>query len=88
MGSGVYSHFSAVQFQHEDEQRSQAVFDLLHVESLKSAIKDADTGQRGFILTGNEEYLVSYFKGLKVFEAQWTTLQADFSQDAFTFRKL
>src|SRR5215471_21591962 len=31
-----------------------------HVESLLSLLKDAETGQRAFLLTGNDEYLAPY----------------------------
>lgn len=33
---------------------------LLALEQIESAIKDAETGQRGFIITGREEYLEPY----------------------------
>src|SRR5262245_1832042 len=31
-----------------------------HVEGLLSSLKDAETGQRGFLLTGDDEYLAPY----------------------------
>ncbi|WP_051675684.1 CHASE3 domain-containing protein [Polaromonas glacialis] len=34
---------------------------------LLSSLKDAETGQRGFIITGNPDYLASYHESLKTF---------------------
>jgi methyl-accepting chemotaxis protein len=34
-----------------------------NITSVLSAMQDAETGQRGFIITGNESYLVPYFQG-------------------------
>src|SRR5271156_66802 len=33
---------------------------LLHLESLMSSLKDAETGQRGYLLTGRDPYLEPY----------------------------
>ncbi|TWI53045.1 diguanylate cyclase (GGDEF)-like protein [Pseudomonas duriflava] len=38
-------------------------FRLHRVQQLLSAIKDGETGQRGFILTGREDYLTPLFQG-------------------------
>jgi PAS domain S-box-containing protein len=42
------------------EARRDAYVHLGHLESLLSLIKDAETGQRGFLLTGEEAYLAPY----------------------------
>ena len=36
-----------------------------HIEALQSQLEDAETGQRGYLLTGNEEYLEPYEYGLR-----------------------
>jgi signal transduction histidine kinase/CheY-like chemotaxis protein len=37
---------------------------LRHVESIVSTMKDAETGQRGFVITGDESYLTPYNRAL------------------------
>src|SRR4051812_17489319 len=37
---------------------------LQHVESILSTIKDAETGQRGYVITGDESYLDPYRRAL------------------------
>jgi len=34
-----------------------------NITSVLSAMQDAETGQRGFVITGNESYLAPYFQG-------------------------
>lgn len=36
---------------------------LQKIERLISAVKDGETGQRGFVLTGREDYLTPLFQG-------------------------
>jgi signal transduction histidine kinase len=36
--------------------------------SALSALKDAETGQRGFLITGKESYLAPYYDGLRAFD--------------------
>ena len=37
---------------------------LSHVENILSTMKDAETGQRGFVITGDESYLEPYSHAL------------------------
>ena len=43
---------------------------LAGAERLMSMMKDAETGQRGFLLTGDEEYLEPYLNAIKVIPPQ------------------
>src|SRR4029077_9851857 len=43
---------------------------LLQLEHTLSAIQDAETGQRGFLLTGDERYLAPYTEALARIAAQ------------------
>lgn len=45
-------------------------------ESLLSHIANAETGQRGYIITGQEEYLEPYYISINTINAQVDTLQA------------
>ena len=42
---------------HNVEQRKQTHEVLLHLERLLSDLKDAETGQRGYVITGKKMYL-------------------------------
>src|SRR4051794_29910659 len=42
--------------------RRQVVLD--HLQQMFSTLKDAETGQRGFLLTGNEQYLEPYHEAI------------------------
>jgi signal transduction histidine kinase/DNA-binding response OmpR family regulator/CHASE3 domain sensor protein len=46
-----------------------------HVHRFLSAVKDAETGQRGFLLTGSEEYLTPYQLSLGAISAELATLR-------------
>ncbi len=53
-----YQDWSAFQRSAPQVQHSRAL--LQQVEQTLSSVKDAETGQRGFVLTGNPEYLDTY----------------------------
>ena len=62
----------------ERVSHTQEVFESL--ESVLSELKDAETGQRGFLLTSDETYLEPYNSGLaKIFDElkQFKTLTSD-----------
>src|SRR5690242_14716335 len=47
-----------------------------HLESTLSTVKDAETGQRGFLLTGREEYLTPYRAAVSSLDAKLARLGA------------
>lgn len=47
---------------------------LLELEQLMSAVKDAETGQRGYLLTGNEAYLEPYTNTIQEIGQRQATL--------------
>jgi PAS domain S-box-containing protein len=49
---------------------------VLSAESLLSALKDVETGQRGFVMTGNEVFLQPYAAGLAAVPERLTELDA------------
>ncbi|NJO74821.1 MAG: GAF domain-containing protein, partial [Leptolyngbyaceae cyanobacterium RM1_406_9] len=57
---GWFSHRSALQVRTASRMESHTYQVLNELESLISAIKDAETGQRGYIITGQESYLEPY----------------------------
>jgi PAS domain S-box-containing protein len=69
-----YQDWSAFQRSAPQVQHSRAL--LQQVEQVLSAVKDAETGQRGFVLTGNPEYLEVYNQAVAALPAQLTALRA------------
>ena len=52
-----------------------------HTQVLLSTLKDAETGQRGYLLTGREDYLAPFLDAKHALPAQFTGLAALISQD-------
>src|SRR4051812_10714191 len=48
----------------------------LSLERLLSTLRDAETGQRGYLLSGSEEYLAPYDEALRALESRFTTVEA------------
>ena len=48
----------------------------LSLERLLSSVRDAETGQRGYIVTGSEDYLFPYDKALSEIESRLHTVEA------------
>ncbi|MDJ0391325.1 response regulator [Roseomonas sp. E05] len=55
---------------------------ILNAEALLSALKDVETGQRGFVLVGDEAYLAPYHDGRAKVEALLKALEATASPPA------
>ena len=55
---------------HQFQKAAQTVREtgesLRHVEAILSAMKDAETGQRGFVITGDEAYLEPYERAIRL----------------------
>ncbi|HSC89698.1 MAG TPA: diguanylate cyclase [Polyangiaceae bacterium] len=60
-------------------EESHDVHDAIH-ETL-SLMKDVETGQRGFVVTGNEDFLLFYHKGRAELPRQFALLQRLVQQD-------
>jgi len=52
----------------------------LHLYDLTKAVLDAESGQRGYLLTGQEEYLVPYAAALKSIDAAFAQLDAAYGR--------
>lgn len=53
----------------------------LSLYDLTKAVLDAESGQRGYLLTGHEEYLVPYNAALKSIETAFTRLDAAYGKE-------
>jgi PAS domain S-box-containing protein len=69
-----YQDWSAYQRSAPQVQHSRAL--LQQIEQVFSYAKDAETGQRGFVLTGNPEYLDVYNQAIAALPAQLNGLHA------------
>lgn len=71
--------FSALSgFQAEEQNREQAVLStnvLNDLRRIEASLLDAETGQRGFILTGDQQYLEPYERGTESFPEALATLR-------------
>jgi signal transduction histidine kinase len=54
----------------------------LHLEQALSLLKDAETGQRGFLLTRDPKYLQPYNEGRRNFQAEYDSVEAAFRGNA------
>lgn len=77
----------------EDSNRRAAVLvqrlgaiaeNRLHLYDLTKGVLDAESGQRGYLLTGREEYLEPYNAALKNIDAAFKPLDAAYSRDPYS----
>lgn len=57
---GVMTYLSTVKFTEIVSMRRQLHEAIVHFEALLSDLKDAESGERGFVITGQDEYLEPY----------------------------
>lgn len=69
----AYRNINALLFQERSISGSYTRLNTL--QRTLAAITDAETGQRGFLLTGDEEYLVPYTDALKAIESDLRALR-------------
>ncbi|MGP0075005.1 MAG: sensor histidine kinase [Bryobacteraceae bacterium] len=74
-----YQDWSAFQRSASQVQHSRQL--LQQVEDTMSSIRDAESGQRGFVLTGDSEYLDSYNAAVAALPAELTTLRASVANE-------
>src|ERR1700722_10181952 len=56
----VLAYWDWEQFQAANKRVSDIDRSLQQVQAILSSLKDAETGQRGYVITGNESYLAPY----------------------------
>lgn len=57
------------------DARSRSRSGLLLAAEVMSALKDVETGQRGYVLTGDEHYLVPFESGTRGLEERFEALR-------------
>ncbi len=62
--------------QHRNQARVvETLRELRQVDDILSTVKDAETGQRGFLLTGSESYLAPYTQAIAIIPGQMEALR-------------
>jgi PAS domain S-box-containing protein len=74
-----YQDWSAFQSSAPQVQHSRAL--LQQIEQVSTSIRDAETGQRGFVLTGNPEYLEVYNQAANGLPSQLNGLRASVANE-------
>jgi CHASE3 domain sensor protein len=54
------------------QQKNEKLEDMANLQEYLSQLKDAETGQRGYVITGNPTYLEPYEKGLRYVNSKKT----------------
>ncbi|NEI73193.1 response regulator [Rhizobium lusitanum] len=68
--SGFVAYFNLQALEDGNERVVQTHLAMVALDELLSNIQDAETGQRGFLLTNNESYLAPYNTALRAIEPQ------------------
>lgn len=74
MTVGITFYHSLFQFSESARLQEESYLTQLYMERYFSNLKDMETGQRGFILTGKQDYLAPYEKGRLQLENDWANL--------------
>lgn len=76
---GLYQHVAAV---HADTETLMAGnLRARHLSTTLALLQDAETGQRGYLLTGRTEYLEPYTHALTQIDQSLATLHVDYAHD-------
>ncbi len=70
--AGTFLIGERVMFYNREISRAHQTVDALR--ELLSSYKDAETGQRGFLLTGNDDYLAPYNRAIGIVPGELTDL--------------
>jgi len=73
---GIASNKSIMQFAADAERDDQSQRVLMGVVSLGSALKDAETGGRGYVITGKDEFLEPYTAAIVAIGSALTELRS------------
>ncbi|MES2582957.1 MAG: CHASE3 domain-containing protein [Pseudomonadota bacterium] len=92
----VFASIAMVSITEDSNQRATALVqrlgaiaeNRLHLYDLTKAVLDAESGQRGYLLTGQEEYLDPYNAALKSIAAAFVQLEAAYSGEPQSARLL
>ncbi len=75
LAAGTFSHHQWEQFRRANAEAAQTRDAVDAIDQLLSSVTDAETGQRGFLLTGEDRYLHPYKQALQVIPNQIDTVR-------------
>ena len=64
VGLGLYSYRNLRETREASRWEKHTYLVMLELDNLFSSLKDAESGQRGFVITGNRKYLDPYYEAL------------------------
>src|SRR3954468_22975985 len=76
VAAGVLSYRAVEQLANSGDEVLRAKELELSLERLLSTVRDAETGQRGFLLRGSEAYLEHYDAALRDLDSRLVTVEA------------
>jgi signal transduction histidine kinase len=89
LGIVVMASFALVTFQQEAQQGVENALDVeSEIHGLFSTLQDAETGQRGFLLTGEESYLAPYHVAAGQIDRQFDQVAAKFRRNGVPVERL
>jgi CheY-like chemotaxis protein/signal transduction histidine kinase/CHASE3 domain sensor protein len=81
--------FNALEQRGQNARRVTATLDTVtHLQALLSVLKDAETGQRGYLLTGEDSYLAPYTHAQRTFADELKQSQEAVKDDPDQLRRL
>jgi PAS domain S-box-containing protein len=86
VGTGIFAYLNLLEYQSRENWVAHTYQVINTSEDLLSALKDVETGQRGYILTGNIEYLQPYQESLPKVRVLLTRLK-QLTQDSASQQK-
>ncbi len=70
VGVGIFSYWNTTSLIEVNDSQRQFAALLNEIQETRSAVLDAETGQRGYLLIGEKSYLVPYQSAVKVADQQ------------------
>lgn len=77
IASGAATYFMGMLAIHSDEEVAHRRVVIDSLKDTLSTVKDAETGQRGYLLSGNDAYLKPYASAVKRINAELAVLSAE-----------
>jgi len=76
IGFGCFSYSNLMASSEAARWEKHSYLVINEFDTLISTLKDAETGQRGFIITGDRKYLTPYYEALKVVDRRLSILRS------------
>ena len=88
VGIGFFARQSVLMVKAAAEHRSRARQGMMELELMLSTLKDVETGQRGYLLTGNPKYLIRHDVAVSELAPIFGRVEKSFSDDSTQLERL